>query len=86
MGPRQVKEGTSHISKAKREDNDYTFHKKLIWKGKMAPKGSIFLVVRAKTLKGKSWSVRQLPTGLKDEVSKLVAKEMFGTLKEKGYA
>ena len=62
---------------------DYSVRKKVIWKGKMAPKGYKYLAVRVKSKLKIFDSVRLIPSDLEDKYVEELAGLMRKSLKEK---
>lgn len=62
---------------------DYTVRRKVIWKGKVAPKGFYYVAVRVKSKRGHVDAVRLVKGGKSVMVEEKVGKELRELIKEK---
>jgi hypothetical protein len=68
----------------KQPQTDYTVRRKIIYKGTMAPKGGVYIVVNVKTFKGAKYEAVQLiPGGCSKDTEDKVAQSLRDLIKQK---
>lgn len=69
--------------KEKQPKPDYTVRRKVIYKGTMAPKGGVYIVVKVKSGKRAFEAVQLIPGGLTPETEQKVAESLREMIKNK---